>query len=175
MPQMTSGVLSVGKGAYRNGRTITRHYPVTASQTFVVGDWVYLVSGKLSIAATASNNVGNITLAGRALANAADVLAGTAGHYDVDGVWKCPIEVPSDDMEHLFQVYHSTVASAVIADTDVDDPMGLPLRNQAGQWVLDKEADGTNDRFTIVERVSDADDTYPFVWARLIEANKIGA
>lgn len=174
MPAMESGVLSVGKGAVRGSGTIIKYFPVTAGQTFKVEDWVYVTSGALSIAATASNNVGNITLAGRALANAADVLAGTAGIYD-DGMWKCPVEVPADDQEFLFQVYHSTVASATISDTELGNGTGLPLRNQAGQWVLDKEADGTNDRFNIVERVSPAADTYPFVWAKPIEANKFGA
>jgi len=151
-----------------------QYYEVTAGQTFVIGDWVYLVSNKLSIAAAASNDVGNITLAGRALANAADVLAGTAGNL-VNGVWQCPVELPADDSEYLFPIYHSTGASAVTAISDVGTT--LPLRNQAGAWVLNKETDGTNDRFVITELSAEhpVGETYGHVWARPLEANKLGA
>lgn len=174
MPQMTSGVLAVGKGDRRGSACLTKYFPVTTGQAFVVGDWLYLTSGKLSIAAAASADVGNVTLVGRALANAADVLAGTAGLYD-DAQWKCPVEVPSDDSEYLGQVYHGTVASATISDTELGNGTTLPLRNQAGQWVLNKENDGSNDRAFITERVSPATDTYCYVWWKPIEANKFGA
>lgn len=141
----------------------TKYYGVTAAQTFVVGDHVYLDgSGTLAIAAVASADVGNIKTLGIAQANAVDILARSGDEA------LCPVSVPSYDGEFLIQLYHSTAASAVLAATDMDAPPILPLRNQAGIWVANVETDGTNDRVVITERhFHDAFSTqYGWFWAR---------
>lgn len=135
------------KGVVANERDWYLKYAgVTASQTFGVGDFVYLVAaGTASIAATASNDVGNVLVLGLARASAADCLA--SGR-------ECPIWCPKPGAAawFLLPLYHSTAASAVLAASDLDLPTTLPLRNQAGQWCANKENDGTNDRVTIRER-----------------------
>lgn len=133
------------------GNWQTLYYRPTAAQTYVPGDFVYLdSSGTLAIAAAASNDVGNLEILGISAHDAADVLA----------LPSTPIErrlgavmVPADNTaQFLTAVYHSTGASAVIAETDLDGQLTLPLRNQAGLWVVNLENDGTNDRCLVVER-----------------------
>lgn len=146
--------LNIGKPAPRRGLWETRYYGVTAAQTFKVGDHVYLdSSGTLAIAAAASNDVGNIKLLGIAMANAAQVLAKSGDEA------LCPVAVPvMGSGEFLTQLYHGTAASAVLAETAMDVPTTLPLRNQGGLWVANVENNGTNDRVMILER----DLKYPF-------------
>lgn len=156
--------LNVGKPSVTRGDWNTYYYGVTAGQTFVKGDWVYLVAaGTISIAAAAGNDVGNIKILGRAEANAADVLAQPTGRQ------LCPVAVPSDSGEFLVQLYHSTAASAVLAETGMDAPTVLPLRNQDGFWVANVENDGTNDRVVIVERHPKYafSEQYGWFWARI--------
>ena len=160
--------LNVGKPSATRGKWTTKYYGVTAAQTFVVGDWVYLdSSGTLAICATASNDVGNIKILGRALANASDILALPSG------VAVCPVSIPSDDGEFIIQLYHSTAASAVMAETAMDVPTVLPLRNQGGLWVADVETDGTNDRVVIVERHPKYphSEQYGWFWGRISPAD----
>lgn len=161
--------INVGRPSRKRGGTvICKFYPVTAAQTFVVGDWVYLTSNKLSICAAASNDVGNIKIMGRALANAADVLANAAG----TPVAQCPVEVTQDNDEFLFAMYSATPASAITAVTDI--AATFPLRNQAGQWVLNIDNQSTNDRVIVTER----DVTYPngaqygWNWGKILVAQR---
>lgn len=132
-------------------------YKPTAAQTYVPGDFVYLdSSGTLAIAATSGNNVGNIEVLGISAHDAADVLAFPSTPIERrNGV----VAMPADNgSQFLTQVYHGTAASAVIAETDLDPQLTLPLRNQGGLWVIDISADNTNDRVLVVER----HDRYPW-------------
>lgn len=141
----------------------TQYHGVTAAQTFVVGDHVYLDgSGTLAICAASGNDVGNIELLGIAAANAADILARTGDQA------LCPVSVPGPGAEFLIQLYHGTAASAVLAASDMDAPPILPLRNQGGIWVANVENDGTNDRIVITERhLHDAFSTqYGWFWCK---------
>lgn len=169
--------VNVGKPAGVRGTWTLKYCAVTAAQTFKVGDWVGKdSSGTLIIAAAASNDYDSSTpglLWGIAQANAADILANPSGDLA-----RCPVLVPGRDAEALFQVYHSTTASATIADTDIDGaaaPLKLPLRNQGGVWVLNKENDGTNDAFQITERYPghSGTDTLPWVWAKLLSSESL--
>ena len=120
---------------------------VTAAQTFVAGDLVQFAdAGTVSIAATASNDVGNIRW-GIALAGAADALTDDRS---------IPVAVPGDGAQILLPVYHGTAASAVLNATDRATAagaygIGLPARNQGGVWCANLENDGTNDCLTYVE------------------------
>lgn len=159
--------INVGKPALTRGRWTRDEYNVTAAQTFKVGDWVYLDSnGTLVIAAAASNDVGNVLLLGIASGNAVDYLAlGT----------KCPVDIPGPDAECLFALYHGTAASAVLAETTLDAPTSLPLRNQGGQWVLNVENDGTNDRVVVTAFHPEypAGTQYGWVWGRVLLAKQV--
>lgn len=169
--------VNIGKPAGRRGTWTRKYCAVTAAQTFKVGDWVGKdASGTLIIAASSGSDYDSTTpglLWGIAQANAADILANPAGDLA-----RCPVMVPGRDGEALFQVYHSTTASATIADTDIDGaaaPLKLPLRNQSGNWVLNKENDGTNDAFQITERYPghSGTDTLPYVWAKLLSSESL--
>lgn len=120
------------------GATQIRYYPEAASQTFKVGDWLYLVSGKLTIAAAAGNDVGNIKLLGRAAAPA----TGVTDTY-------LPVEIADENAIFSLPMYHGTAGSAVTAVTDIGTD--LPLRNQGGVWCVNKQNDGTNDRISVIE------------------------
>lgn len=146
--------LNIPKPAPTRGLWTLKYYGVTSGQTFKAGDHVYLdTSGTLAIAATSGNDVGNIKLLGIAKAAAADVLA-ESGDFAL-----CPVYVPVvGSGEFLTQLYHSTAASAVMAESDLDAPKAYPLSNQGGRWVANVENDGTNDRVVIVER----DLKYPY-------------
>jgi len=169
--------LNLGKPGPIRGTWMTKYAVPAAGQTFKVGDWVGKdTSGTLVIAAAASYDYDSTTpglLWGIAQANAADILANPSGNLA-----KCPVLVPGRDAEALFQVYHSTTASAAIAATDMDGaaaPLKLPLRNQAGSWVLNKENDGTNDAFQITERypAHSGTETLPYVWAKLLSGESL--
>jgi hypothetical protein len=140
--------LNIPKPAPTRGQWTNKYYGVTAGQTFKAGDHVYLDgSGTLAIAATSTNDVGNVKLLGIALASAADILAQT-GDFAV-----CPVKVPVPGSgEFLTQLYHSTAASAVLTAGGLDTPSAFPLRNEGGRWVANVETDGTNDRVVITER-----------------------
>lgn len=154
----------IGKPAVIRGDWETKFFGVTAAQTFKVGDHVYLdSSGTLAIAAAASNDVGNIKMLGIADANAVDILARTGDQAT------CPVKVPnSSNGLFLSQLYHGTPASAVLAETDMDAPITLPLRNQAGIWVVNVQNDGTNDRIVVVERhlKTAFADQYQWFWCK---------
>jgi hypothetical protein len=160
--------INVGTPSKRRGSAgeKNRFYPVNAGQTFQVGDWVYLTGGGLSICAAAGNNVGNITPLGRAEASAAAILALPSG------MQVCPVSAADGDSEYLFAVYHSTAASAVTAMSQVGST--FPLRNQGGQWVVDIEHAGTNDRILVTEIAKDfpAGTQYGYVYGKLIAANR---
>jgi hypothetical protein len=141
---------------------------VTASQTFKAGDWVLATTdGTLSIAAAASNDVGNVAVIGIAQADAADVLA------DSDQFpYGCPVLCPDESGEFVAAVYHGTAASAKLAATDIDPAAStktLPLRNQGGQWVVNLENNGTNDRVVVMERhpAYPFDEVYGWFWCKL--------
>lgn len=167
--------LDLGKPNPTRGLWMVKRGTVKAGETFKVGDWVGKnTDGELVIAAAADAEYDSTTPAvlwGMAMANAADVLAAPSG----SDLARCPVKVPGRDGEALFQVYHSTTASATIANTDIDSaaaPVKLPLRNKGGQWVLNKETDGTNDAFQINERypAHSGTDTLPYVWAKLLSS-----
>lgn len=134
-------------------------FPITAGQTFKPGDFVYLVSGAISICAAPSNDVGNIAPMGIVGGDAAQLLAYTNTVFDV------PVHMPAGkNHRFLLPVYHSTAASAVIAATDL--PITLPLRNQGGIWCVNKETNGTNDRIIVLARHEEYpfSETYGWFW-----------
>ena len=146
---------------YKSGQPVINWYPEASSQSFKAGDFVYRVSGKLTICAAASNDVGNISILGRAVSPA-------TGTVDT----KLPVEIATDVSEFLFLMYHGTAASAVTAVTDPGTT--LPLRNQAGTWAVNKQNDGTNDRILITEVSEDypVGEQYGFVWGKVLAANR---
>ena len=167
---------NLGNPTPTRGTWKTRYYKVTAAQTFKVGDWLYLdASGTLVVAAAAGANVGAVYLVGRALANAADVLAQSHPYN------RCPVECPSDDGEFLIQV-STTDAKTTLDDTTLlggaaGALLTLPLRHTtAGQWTADKGADETNDVVVLTERALDyaVDDSEarPWFWGRILESMK---
>lgn len=171
MANQTAG--NIGKPAFiRDPRKWNiKHAPVTAAQTFKVGDWVGKdTNGTLVIVAAASNDWDGSTPAkiwGIAMANAVDVLAAPSGDLQ-----QCPVMVPGRDAEFLSQIYHATPASAVIADSALDAPTTLPLRNQGGVWVLSLANDGTNDVCQITSRYigHSGTDQYPWCWCKLLSS-----
>lgn len=150
----------------------THYCEVTASQTFVAGDWVYkAAAGTLSIAAASGNNVNSsdLQLMGIALASAADVLAEPAGRRI------CPVAVPLPGAQFLAPVYSATPASAVLAATDIDSEVSthvLPLRNQGGIWCVDIDGNGTDDAVAIMERhpMYPFSERYGLFWCSIIPA-----
>lgn len=152
------------KGPDYKFKSKNKWFPEAASQTFVKGDWVYLASGKLTICAAAGNDVGAISILGRAAADATGV---------TDTM--LPVEVADDNSEWLFPVYHSTPASAVRAVTDVGATW--PLRNHTGNiWCLNKENNGTNDAFVVKSldyaTYPDLTEQYATVWANVLAATR---
>lgn len=168
--------IDIGKPSEKRGRWDIKYCEVTASQTFKVGDWVYKdTAGTLAICAASGADVGAILPWGRAAADAADVLNNSALFPD-----GCPVDVPGYDGEFVVAVYHSTGASAVLAATDVDgaaSTITLPLRNQGGQWVANKENNGTNDLLVIQSRHPKYpwSTQYGWFWAKLKPAARLEA
>ncbi|MCD4785363.1 MAG: hypothetical protein K8T10_16210 [Candidatus Eremiobacteraeota bacterium] len=118
-------------------------FPEAASQSFKAGEFVYLVSGKVTVCA--SN--GTVIL-GMAVADA-------SGTTDED----CAVYIANGDTVFEANIYHSTVGSAVTAITDVGVCYALLV--SSNKHYVDKE-DTDNDAFQ-VRRISPKDivgDTY---------------
>ncbi len=71
----------------------------------------------------------------------------------------------------IFEVnaYHSTAASAVIADSLLDVSIGYGLKKVSGCWTLDLET--ATDMFLIVDRIDTATDIYPRCRVEFVRAN----
>lgn len=164
--------IDVGRPSFKRGTWQTLECEVTSGQTFKVGDWVYKdTAGTLAIAAASGADVGAVKIFGRALANAADILALPSGRQ------LCPVEVPGHDGQFVAAVFHSTGASAVLAQTDVDaaaTTVTLPLRNVSGQWCINKENNGTNDCVVVMQRHPKYawSEQYGWFWCQLMDANR---
>lgn len=160
---------NIGRPSRRRGtESLAQHYPVTAAQTFVVGDYVYEVSGKLSICATTGNDVGAINIAGRSLGNATEVLANPAG----SPVATCPIDPANDGSQFLSYAYSATPSSAITAITQVGS--AYPLINNAGQWGYDIDNAGTNNRVIVKELHPQypVGTQYGWAWINVLTANR---
>jgi hypothetical protein len=147
---------------YTGGQPVVKWFPEAATQSFKEKDFVYRVSGKVTICAAAGNDVGNITILGRAMGPA-------TGVTDTE----IPIEIATDQSEFLFTMYHGTPASAVTAVTDPGTT--LPLRHiAAGHWGVNKQNDGTNDRILVTEVAEhyDVGEQYGYVWGKVLAANR---
>jgi hypothetical protein len=71
-------------------------------------------------------------------------------------------------------LFHSTPASAVLSDADIDDVLqyGIAKQTVSGvtAWVIDKE-ETSSKRVTIVKRLSSATDVYPRVLVQFMAAS----
>jgi hypothetical protein len=126
-----------------------RVYPEAASQTFKRGDLVYLVSGKVTVAAAVGNNVGAIKILGIALRDA----TGT-----VDNL--IPVALATEDLRWVLPVGTASGATGSGAtyvqasDTAVQTDMGVKVeltRNGNGAWCLDTSA--TTNAFMIPTKI----------------------
>ena len=169
------GASGLPKGLTR-GRWGEYYGTPTAGQTYKVGDHLIMgTGGTLEIAAadTAAYDASGL-----------DTYLGISGHDAVD-VLALPstpterrlgmVQIPTDSSsQFLVAAYHGTPASAVIAATDLDVPLILPLKNVGGTWVADVENDGTDDSIQILER----HDKYPYstafgwFWATMTRAER---
>jgi hypothetical protein len=130
-------------------------YGIASGQTFDVDDLLYLDSnGLLTVAAAAGAAVGDVKLVGVSKGNAVRLLAAYGSGAE------CPVSViVPGSSQILMPVGHTTAASAVIAASETDAPLTVPIaRGATGIWYADKEHNGTNDRLIWVER----DLAYPF-------------
>jgi hypothetical protein len=163
----------------KRGTWQTRYCEVTAGQTFEVGDWVYKVAaGTLSIAAASGAAVDTSTAGvlpwGRALANAADVLA-DSGQFP-DG---CPVECPGYDGEFLVAVVGGTSGETAALDaTDLDgasSAITLPMVNISGQWCVNEAGNGTDDCLLVVERHPEYafGEAYGWFWAKIMPGERL--
>lgn len=97
-----------------HGGAMASYFKETASQSWVAGDLIYLdTNGTLAICTTSSNQL-NSAIAGQALYSATGV-TGTAVQFH-------PIRA---DEVYLMNVYHSTAASAVTAQTLLANNSGV--------------------------------------------------
>lgn len=116
---------------------------VKAAETFLVGEPLVIdTNGALTVAAAVGSAIDissspNGLLFGFAKNNAAECLE--------LGI-PCEVMVPVAGAWVEGSIYHTTAASAVLAQNAFDAIVTLPLlRVAAGLWVFDKEHDGTDD------------------------------
>lgn len=137
----------------------TLQFLEAASQTFGVGDLIYLNSGAVTICGQ-SGNILNTKVAGIATAKAT-------------GVTGAPVNFIGIGSQDIFEinVYHTTVGSALSAVAQLGNPYGIKLIS--GIWVVDIEnavegAADFNGHVTIIGFPDSAGigDTYGRVYAR---------
>jgi hypothetical protein len=111
------------------GPVTPQYYPEAASQTFVKGEAVYLVSGKVTEFTDGVDN-GSTRFLGFAAQDASGVTDTMIGVY-----------VPDDDLVFEGNIYHGTVGSAITAVSDVATllPMKILASQGSGMVAVDKE------------------------------------
>ena len=168
--------LNVPKGITR-GKWGEYYGTPTAAQTYVPGDWVIIgTSGTLEIAAASANDVdaSAVQILGISMHSAADVLALPSTPFERRlGMVAIPLDAGS---QFLSAIYHATAASAVLAETAIDVPTVLPLRNQGGLWCGSLANDGTDDCIQFDEKyhLHIYTDTYPWWWAHVVRTEMFG-
>lgn len=137
-------------------------YPIKAGEVFKPGDIVHLDSnGQLVLSAAAGASVGNVKILGVSAGDAAQLLTQFGSGAE------CPVHIPTPTSTVLLPVGHSTAALAVIAATDMDTPLTLPIARDAnGIYYADKENNGTNDRLLCYERAPEYPFSETFGWFR---------
>jgi hypothetical protein len=142
--------------------TEERQYPEAASQTFKRGDLVYLVSGLVTVAATAG--VGNNVAAGtKVLGIALKDASGTTSAA-------VPVAIANANFRWTLPVTHATPASAVTANTQVGTAYELE-RTAAGKWAA--PIDDTTNTKVVVTAIHPAyavGEQYGWVEVRFLDA-----
>ena len=118
------------------------HLPEAATQSFKKGEFVYLVSGKVTVLPTTVQSQSKI--AGMALRDA-------SGTTDT----AIPIAVAEEGVVFEANVYHSTAASAITAVTQVGASYGIKVSSNK-QYV---NIEDTTNRIAKIKRLSPKDTT----------------
>jgi hypothetical protein len=151
--------VSIWYGA-NGSATEERQYPEAASQTFKRGDLVYLVSGQVTVAASAASNVAAGTkVLGIALKDA----SGTTGAA-------VPVAIANTNFRWSLPVTHATPASAVTASSQVGTAYELE-RTAAGKWAV--PIDDTTNTKIVVSAIHPAyavGEQYGWVEVRFLDA-----
>lgn len=118
----------------RSGGPVTiQYFPEAASQSFVAGEAVYLVNGKVTEFADGVDN-GSTRFLGFAAEDASGVTDTDIGVYVAD-----------DDVVFEGNIYHGTVGSAITAVTDLTNlwPLKILASQGEGMCAVDKEDTGS--------------------------------
>ncbi len=117
------------------------HFKETASQSWGIGDLVYLDAslGTLSICTTTSTKL-NSAIAGQAT-KAATGTTGAQAHFRV---------IRPDEIYYM-NVYHSTIGSAISAQTQLGNVFGVILISS--KWLVDIENTTSEDGTTALAKV----------------------
>lgn len=162
---MPSTLTSPQKPSARGQRDLKYGYEA-ASQTFQPGDFLKMDSAeRLEIAAAASNDVGTVLIAGRAVAPASGVTNARVPYMRAD-----------NDTEWLVPVYHATPASAVTSQDLVGKVYNL--RNQAGVWCIhiDAASGATPPEHCMVTDLGQdhpAGEAYGYVWIKIVATSRL--
>jgi hypothetical protein len=125
-----------------HGGNEASYFKEAASQTWVVGDLIYLASGKLTVCGLTSTKL-NTPIAGQALVAATGV-TDTAVNFRV---------IRPDDV-YAMNVYHATAASAITAITNLGTSYGIIKPTASGsKWVVDIENTTIEDGTTALGKV----------------------
>lgn len=122
-----------------------RVFPEAASQSYKQGDFVELISGKVTQIVAASNTAGSSDkVLGMAMKDA-------TGTTDADA----PVLVANDSTLYLMPVWHTTPGSAVTAVTDVGTAFALGHRTVSSQTNYVITLDDTTDTHVVPVELSD--------------------
>lgn len=148
----------------RRGSWQVQYFPEAASSTFKVGDIVVVnSSGQVAIGAAAGNDMTNSV---KFLGIAGEAASGTTNT-------NIKVYVPAaSDAHFLLPVEHATAASAVTAETQVDETFVL-THTTAGVWGV--AIDTTTNACVKIMDISDdyaVADQHGTVWCAPIAANR---
>lgn len=145
---------------YKAGPKKIETYPEAASQSFKKGAVVYLVNGKVTIAAAAGANVGNISILGIA-------------EHDASGTTDNPVKVLLATAQTEFVAcLTSDDATATYAVTDI--PTAYDLRHVTGAYGFTVNKNSTsNTRALPVSVITGTEsDTFPEIVFKVPGANR---
>jgi hypothetical protein len=133
------------------------NFPEAASQVFLAGDFVYTVSGYLTLCGTDPT-----VIMGMALESA---------HNTTAGLYQIRVALAMEIVLFGLSVYHATAGNNKIEATDMGLLADIAM-SAAGKWVVDKAVSTTTSRVKVLKFIDPLGTIAGMVGCTIVAANR---